>query len=370
MTVEAHRISIRPVEMDDGPAIQRWASDPLIAETTTLPRPYPADGGEQWARACVEARKAGTRYPFAVLLDGELVGLFGVNAVDLTQGTAYLDYWIAVPYWGQGIATNAGRLVVAWAFDKLGLRELRSSCLARNVPSGRVLEKIGFSEIDGSTSKDGEPMRRFRLRRPSMTLVWPTRDYLPGYVDALERGWSPDNLRGARVARGQLAEIAKDADAFLARLVDREGAGAPITLPDGSVVPRLPGYQRWLWDGEFCGSIGFRWQPGTEALPPYCLGHIGYSVVPWKKRRGYATQAVREVLHDAKAQGLRYVEITTRPDNLASRRVIEANGGVLYEEFVTPAAVGGHVEVRYRVAVLGEPVREHEKAPRDLKRDS
>jgi len=182
-----------------------------------------------------------------------------------------------------------------------------------------------------------------------MILVWPSRDYLPGYVDALERGWSPDNVRGAIVAQEHLARIASDADGFLAGLVDREARGHPITLKDGTVVPRLPGYQRWLWDGEFCGSIGFRWQPGTEALPPYCLGHIGYGVVPWKQRRGYATQALREVLLDATAEGLRYVELTTQPGNFPSQRVIVANGGVLLERFVTPEALGGHTELRYRV---------------------
>jgi predicted acetyltransferase len=187
-----------------------------------------------------------------------------------------------------------------------------------------------------------------------MDLVWPSRDYLSGYVDALERGWSPDNLRGEVAAREQLARIAQDANAFLAGLVDRD-AGALITLPDGSAVPRIPGYRRWVWDGEFCGSIGFRWQPGTEALPPYCLGHIGYAVVPWKRRRGYATQALREVLKDATAEGLRYVDITASPDNLPSQRVIEANGGVFLEEFTTPAALGGHREVRYRVQLTNSP---------------
>ena len=103
-----------------------------------------------------------------------------------------------------------------------------------------------------------------------MTLVWPSREYLPGYVAALERGWSPDNVRGVAAAQEELARIAVNADAFLASLIDREAAGGPITLPDGTTVPRLPGYRRWLWDGEFCGSIGLRWQPGTEALPPYC----------------------------------------------------------------------------------------------------
>jgi predicted acetyltransferase len=182
-----------------------------------------------------------------------------------------------------------------------------------------------------------------------LKLVWPAREYLPSYVASLERGWSSDNIRGGVAAQEELERIAANPDAFLAGLVDREGKGEPIALPNGTTVPRLPGYRRWLWDGEFCGSIGLRWQRGTEALPAYCLGHIGYAVVPWKQGRGYATRALREVLRDAQAEGLRYVEITTSPDNVASQRVIQANGGVFVEEFVTPPALGGRRELRYRV---------------------
>src|SRR4026209_470066 len=94
-----------------------------------------------------------------------------------------------------------------------------------------------------------------------MTLVWPAPEYLPSYVAALERGWSPDNLRHA-AAGEELQRIMAEPDAFLASLVDREARGGDIPLPDGTVVPRLPGYRRWLWDGEFCGSIGLRWQRG------------------------------------------------------------------------------------------------------------
>jgi predicted acetyltransferase len=184
-----------------------------------------------------------------------------------------------------------------------------------------------------------------------MRLVWPGLAYLPSYSDALRQGWSADNLRGKAAADDELAKIAQDAAAFVASLVDREAHGAPITLPDGTVVPRLPGYRKWLWDGEFCGSIGLRWQDGTEELPPHCLGHIGYGVVPWKQGRGYATAALRQLLPEAKEIGLAYVEITTDPDNVASQRVIEANGGVLVEHFTKPAAFGGVPGVRYRIAL-------------------
>jgi predicted acetyltransferase len=55
------------------------------------------------------------------------------------------------------------------------------------------------------------------------------------------------------------------------------------------------------------------------------------------------------MLEEAAAEGLRYVEITTGTANAASRRVIENNGGVLVEEFVTPPALGSKRELRFRV---------------------
>ena len=106
-----------------------------------------------------------------------------------------------------------------------------------------------------------------------------------------------------------------------------------------------------MWDGEFCGSIGFRWQQGTNDLPPHCLGHIGYAVVPWKEGRGYATAALAQLLPEAKDAGLTFVEIITDPENIASQRVILANGGVLVEQFTKPAQYGSKQGLRYRIAV-------------------
>ncbi len=176
-----------------------------------------------------------------------------------------------------------------------------------------------------------------------MDLIRPGTEHLDAYVDALRRGWSPDTQR-PEAALDALAEIDADPVGFLERVEDRDPQGRTVTLPDGSVAPRLPGFSRWMWDDGFCGAINLRWQPGTVELPPHCLGHIGYSVVPWRRRRGYATEALRQMLDLARAEGLRAVDITTDLDNVASRRVIEANGGA------DPVVVGKPASSSVRVS--------------------
>ncbi len=101
----------------------------------------------------------------------------------------------------------------------------------------------------------------------TLQLVKPALEFLPEYKAALERGWSADNVRGEVAAREELQRIATGPAAFVAALDDPQAEGGPIKLPDGSTVPRLPGFRRWMWDGAFCGSIGLRWQPGTSELP-------------------------------------------------------------------------------------------------------
>ena len=74
---------------------------------------------------------------------------------------------------------------------------------------------------------------------PVLRILKPTAAELPEYVDALERGWSPDNVRLAEAAKEELAKIAADPAAFLASLDDPEAKGDPIKLPDGSLMKQI-----------------------------------------------------------------------------------------------------------------------------------
>ncbi len=181
----------------------------------------------------------------------------------------------------------------------------------------------------------------------TLILLEPSLTHLPALRGALERGWS----FSPRGPEALLEESARDPEGFVAEQSDREGRLTTMTFPNGVTVERLPSYHRWLWDGEFCGSIGFRWRPGTEELPSHVLGHIGYGVVPWKRQRGYATAALAQMLDVIAPEGLRYVEVTASLDNTASRRVIERNGGRLVEEFDHVSVLDGALErlARYRI---------------------
>jgi predicted acetyltransferase len=184
-----------------------------------------------------------------------------------------------------------------------------------------------------------------------MDLVRPGAEHLPSYLDALRQAWSPNTMR-PEAAGEEIAAIEADPAGFLRSMDDRGGHRAEaVVLPDGSRARRLPSVRLWMWDGAFCGSIGLRWQPGSAELPEHVLGHIGYAVVPWKRRRGYATAALRAILPLAAEQGLPWVELTTVPDNLGSQRVIEACGGVLVERYTQPDGYGGGPGLRYRIGL-------------------
>lgn len=86
-------------------------------------------------------------------------------------------------------------------------------------------------------------------------------------------------------------------------------------------------------DGHLVGRVSIRFSL-NEFLSAYG-GHIGYAVVPAHRRRGYATEILRQALVVIRAEGVERVLMTCDDTNVGSARAIERNGGVL--ESVVPS---------------------------------
>jgi predicted acetyltransferase len=80
-------------------------------------------------------------------------------------------------------------------------------------------------------------------------------------------------------------------------------------------------------DGVVVGRSSIRFELNDHLLAEG--GHIGYAVRPAHRRRGYATEILRQSLVVARADGVGRALVTCDDDNIGSATVIEANGGVL-----------------------------------------
>ncbi|MEM0961658.1 MAG: GNAT family N-acetyltransferase [Bacteroidota bacterium] len=137
-------VALVPVGFEHAEAIQRLASDPAIGATTNVPVPYPEDGAQRWIQSRVEAREAETDYAFAVVdEERQVVGVVTLMSVDRGAQTAGLGYWIGVPFWSKGYATQAAHACIAFG-ESLGIERVEAVCLEANQASRRVLEKAGF----------------------------------------------------------------------------------------------------------------------------------------------------------------------------------------------------------------------------------
>ncbi len=92
--------------------------------------------------------------------------------------------------------------------------------------------------------------------------------------------------------------------------------------------PRVPQTTYWATvEDVVVGQLGLRHHL-TPELAEFG-GHIGYNVRPSHRRRGFATEMLRQALATPKAREIGRLLLTCAPDNVASNRTIRANGGVL-----------------------------------------
>jgi RimJ/RimL family protein N-acetyltransferase len=140
------RLLLRSLQDSDGPALVRFAGAREIAATTVrIPHPYTDDDARSFLGHARESYREGRSIFLAITMppDTELRGAVGLE-LKPPHGHAELGYWIAIPYWGKGFATEAAKALVAFGFNMLGLHRIYAHHFDGNVASGRVLEKIGM----------------------------------------------------------------------------------------------------------------------------------------------------------------------------------------------------------------------------------
>lgn len=154
------RLLLRPFTLADASDVQRLAGAAEVADTTlNVPYPY-ADGmAEAWMAGHAEQFLYRTGVIYAITRHEE-PGVCGCVSLGITSphSRAELGYWLGVPFWGLGYATEAAAALVDYGFRGLGLHRITASHFARNPASGRVLQKVGMTReglLRAHVLKDG-----------------------------------------------------------------------------------------------------------------------------------------------------------------------------------------------------------------------
>jgi RimJ/RimL family protein N-acetyltransferase len=144
-TLRTERLLLRPFTLADAPRVQALAGAREVAATTlTIPHPYEDGVAEAWITGHAAAWAQGKRLSLAITTEPDgLVGCIGLS-VAAEHRHAEIGYWIGVPYWNRGFATESAAAVLAYGFGELGLHRIVGRYFARNPGSGKVLQKLGM----------------------------------------------------------------------------------------------------------------------------------------------------------------------------------------------------------------------------------
>jgi RimJ/RimL family protein N-acetyltransferase len=144
--LETARLWLRPVAPQDAEALFGIFSDRVVMQYWSTP---PWTRREQ-ADAMIETEAAGLAAGTSVRLavvrrdDEVVVGTCSLFSLEEESRRAEIGYAFAASSWGHGYAQEAGRAVIGFAFDALGLNRLEADIDPRNAASARVLERLGF----------------------------------------------------------------------------------------------------------------------------------------------------------------------------------------------------------------------------------
>ncbi len=145
-TLETARLRLRPYSEADIPELLPLIGAREIAATTgRIPHPYSVEDARQF----LARMETDPEVRLAVILrsNGHLIGGVGLRLVEPHQ-QAELGYWIGVPYWGCGYATEAAGEMLRYGFEQLKLHRIFANHFKNNPASGRILRKLGM-EYEG-----------------------------------------------------------------------------------------------------------------------------------------------------------------------------------------------------------------------------
>lgn len=130
----------------DKPALVEWLNDRNIYERTLrIPYPYSPADADRFLSLIAECEHRAGQEHWAIRRADEVIGGVGLEG-ESGGHRAEIGYWLATPFWGQGIMTDVVRRVCRHAFDDLGLVKITAHVFLHNPASARVLEKCGFTQ--------------------------------------------------------------------------------------------------------------------------------------------------------------------------------------------------------------------------------
>jgi [ribosomal protein S5]-alanine N-acetyltransferase len=168
--LKTDRLHLRPFTQEDAKTVQLLAGDKRIAQVTqTIPHPYPDGAAASWISGHAAAFRQKTEIIFAIELQSstQLIGAVSLLHIDKNHSSAEIGYWLGVPYWGQGYATEAVLRLLKFAQDDLQLRQFFGRCFAHNIASANVLKKAGLvqqQDLSEQIINTGVEEQRFFFR--------------------------------------------------------------------------------------------------------------------------------------------------------------------------------------------------------------
>lgn len=302
--LETRRLILRPWDEADAEECYRYARDPRVGPIAG----WPAHTSAAYSRQIIRDQlTVAETYAIVLKETGLPIGSIALHHKDLAEeeDEAELGYWLGVPCWGRGLATEAARELLRHAFEDLGLARVWCAYYDGNAPSKRVQEKLGFRY---QWTSENVPVPQLGETRTGHVNLMTKEDWAglaALYTPSLEDLWfrqammaDPETMSYNRAWGGTIPfprEQWRDwYDRWITRHENRR-------------------YYRYLTDGagRFIGEIAYHYDSGRDRYAADVVVHAPF------RGRGYGGKGLDLLCQAAGRQGIRALYDEIAADNPA-----------------------------------------------------